>query len=214
MTAVSSDYPVQLEIDAAASQNRLTVFFRPILTIPHWIILTFLGIAAFFVWLFASLSIVVLARYPEGLLRFSTGVARWATRVAGYGGSPSQQSWGNATFYIVTGGFLTGRYPPFSMDEKPDYPIRLHVQQQVEGRNRLTGFFPVRIIMLIPHWIILAILGIFVTLATIVAWLGGTVLGGQPEWLHNFIAGYTRWTTRVSVYGGLLVDEYPPFSMN
>lgn len=214
MTAMNSDYPVQLEIDPAASQNRLTVFFRPILAIPHWIILAFLGIAAFFVWLFASLSIVVTARYPEGLLRFSTGVARWATRVGAYGGSPNQQDIAGATVFFVTGGFLTDKYPPFTLDEAPDYPIRLHVEQQVERRNRLTGFFPVRVIMLIPHYIVLAILGIFVTLATIVAWLGGTVLGELPGWLHNFIAGYTRWSTRVGVYGGLLVDEYPPFSMN
>ena len=212
MTTMDSEYPVQLEIDPAASQNRLTVFFRPILTIPHWFVLIFLGIAAFFVWLFASLSIVITARYPEGLLRFSIGVARWATRVAAYGGSPSEQSWATTTFYIVTGGFLTDEYPPFTLDEAPDYPIRLHVQERVEGRNRLTGFFPVRIILTLPHAIVLTILGIFVTVATVVAWLGGTVLGELPGSLHNFIAGYTRWSARVGAYGGLLVDEYPPFS--
>lgn len=211
MTAMDSEYPIQLEIDPAASQNRLTVFFRPILAIPHWVILAFLGIAAFFVWLFASLSIVVTARYPEGLLRFSTGFARWSTRVSAYGGTLNTDL---ETYISVTGGFLTDKYPPFTLGEAADYPVRLHVQQQVEGRNRLTGFFPVRIIMLIPHFIVLAILGIVVSLATIVAWLGGTVLGGLPGWLHNFIAGYTRWSTRVGVCAGLLVDEYPPFSFN
>lgn len=214
MTSMSPDYPVQLEIDPAASQNRLSVFFRPILTIPHWIAIALLGIPAALVWLFASLSIVITARYPEGLLRFTTGYARWAARVSAYGGSPSQQDWGGATFYLVTGGFLTDRYPPFTLGEAPDYPIRLHVQQQVEGRNRLTGLFPVRIIMIIPHAIVLAILSIFVTLATIVAWLGGTVLGELPGWLHNFISGYARWSARVGAYSGLLVDEYPPFSLN
>ena len=211
MTAMDPEYPVQLEIDPAASQNRLTVFFRPILTIPHWIAVFVLGIAAFFVWLFASLSIVVTARYPEGLLRFSTGFARWSTRVSAYGGTLNTDL---ETYISVTGGFLTDKYPPFTLGEAADYPVRLHVQQQVEGRNRLTGFFPVRIIMLIPHFIVLAILGIVVSLATIVAWLGGTVLGGLPGWLHNFIAGYTRWSTRVGVCAGLLVDEYPPFSFN
>ena len=214
MTAMGTEYPVRLEIEPAASQNRLTVFFRPILAIPHWIAIAIVAIPAFVVWLIASLSIVVTARYPEGLLRFSTGYARWAARVSAYGGSPSQQSWGGTTFYVVTGGFLTDRYPPFTMGEVPDYPIRLHVEQQVEERNRLTGFFPVRIIMTIPHAIVLAILSIFVTLATIVAWLGGTVLGGLPEWLHNFIAGYARWSARLGAYTGLLVDEYPPFSLN
>lgn len=211
MATMNPEYPVQLEIDPAASQTRLTVFFRPILTIPHWIAVFVLGIAAFFVWLFASLSIVVTARYPEGLLRFSTGFARWSTRVSAYGGTLNTDL---ETYISVTGGFLTDKYPPFTLGEAADYPVRLHVQRQVEGRNRLTGFFPVRIIMLIPHFIVLAILGIVVSLATIVAWLGGTVLGGLPGWLHNFIAGYTRWSTRVGVCAGLLVDEYPPFSFN
>ena len=212
MTAMTSDYPVQLEIDPAASQNRLTVFFRWILAIPHWIVLVFLGIAAFVVWLVASLAIVVTGRYPAVLLRFSIGVAHWAVRVSAYGGTLSQQTWGSTRFYIVTGGFLTDKYPPFALGERPDYPVRLIVPEQVEGRNRLTGFFPVRMILTLPHAIVLIILGIFVTLATIVAWLGGTVLGQLPEWLHNFIAGYTRWSTRAGAYFGLLVDEYPPFS--
>ena len=64
MTAMTSDYPVQLEIDPAAPQNRLTVFFRWILAIPHWIVLVFLAIAALVVWLVASLAIVITGRYP------------------------------------------------------------------------------------------------------------------------------------------------------
>ena len=207
-----SGYPVQLEIDAAAPQNRFKVFFRPILVIPHWIIIGLLGIVAFVVWLLASLSIVITGRYPAPLLRFSTGYARWATRVSAYGGAYSYNE--QTGIGVITGGFLTDKYPPFTLGEAPEYPVRLHVAEQVEGRNRLTGFFPVRLIMLIPHIIILAILGIIVTIATIVAWLAGIVLGRLPEWLHDFIAGYTRWSTRASIYGGLLVDEYPPFSMN
>lgn len=209
MTAMNSEYPVQLEVDPAASQYRWKVFLRPILTIPHWIIIALLGIAGFVVWLVASFSIVLTARYPEGLLRFSIGIARWATRVSAYGGTLNTDL---ETYFSVTGGFLTDKYPPFTLGEAPDYPVRLHVQEQVEGRNRLTGFFPVRIILTIPHIIVLAILGIVVSLATIVAWLVGIVLGQLPDWLHNFIAGYTRWGARVGAYGGLLVDEYPPFS--
>ena len=208
MAIGNSDYPVRLEIDPATSQNRLTVLFRPILTIPHWIALTFLGIVAFAVWLLASFSIVLTARYPRMMLRFSIGLARWAVRVAGYGGTLSS----SGEILFVVGGFLTDRYPPFSLGEYPEYPVRLIVEEQVEGRNRLTGFFLVRIIFSLPHAIILTILGVLVALMTIVAWIVGIILGRMPEWLHNLIAGYTRWSARVGAYGGLLVDEYPPFS--
>ncbi len=62
-----AEYPVRLEVDPDTPQNRLLVFLRPILTIPHWIIIALLGIPFFFVWLIASASIVVLGRYPEPL---------------------------------------------------------------------------------------------------------------------------------------------------
>ncbi len=212
MTMMNSEYPVQLEVDPAAPQNRLLVFLRPILTIPHWIVIAILGIAALVVWLLASFSIVIAGRYPEPLLRFSTGYARWATRVSAYGGVLGSDE--SNTYFWVTGGFLTDKYPPFTLGEAPDYPVRLFVEQQVEGRNRLTGFFPIRIIMTIPHYLVLLILGIIVTVATVVAWLVGIVQGRLPDWLHDLIAGYTRWNTRVGAYSGLLVDEYPPFSLN
>ena len=212
MTMMNSEYPVQLEVDPAAPQNRLLVFLRPILTIPHWIVIAILGIAALVVWLLASFSIVITGRYPEPLLRFSTGYARWATRVSAYGGVLGSDE--SNTYFWVTGGFLTDKYPPFTLGEAPDYPVRLLVEQQVEGRNRLTGFFPIRIIVTIPHYLVLLILGIIVTVATVVAWLVGIVQGRLPDWLHNLIAGYTRWNTRVGAYSGLLVDEYPPFSLN
>ena len=206
MAVEHSEYPVQLEIDPATSQNRLTVLFRPILTIPHWIALTFLGIPAGVVWLLASFSILLTARYPEGLLRFSIGVTRWSMRVFGYGGMISDDA-------LFVGGFLTDRYPPFSLGEHPDYPIRLILPERVEGRNRVTGFFPVRIILAVPHIIILAISRYIIVPLTIVAWLAATVLGHDPNWLHNFIGGYIRWNARVSAYAALLVDEYPPFSL-
>lgn len=199
-----SGYPVQLEIDAAAPQNRLTVLVRAILAIPHWIALLILGIAGLVVWLVSSLAIVITGRFPAGMLRFQIGLNHWNTRVFAYTGAISSDA--------IVGGLLTGKYPPFSMDAEPDYPVRLIVPEQVEGRNRLTGFFPIRIILLIPHIIVLAILGFFVWLATLVAWLAGIVLGRIPNPLHNFIAGYTRWCVRVNAYGSLLVDEYPPFS--
>lgn len=205
MAVSSSEYPVQLEFDPPTSQNRLTALLRPILTIPHWIALIVLGIPAGVVWILASFSILLTGRYPRGLLRFSIGVTRWSMRVFGYGGMISDDA-------LFVGGFLTDRYPPFSLGEHPDYPIRLIVPERVEGRNRLTGFFPVRIVLVLPHVIILAILRYIIVLLTIVAWLAAIALGHDPNWLHNILGGYIRWNIRVSAYAGLLVDEYPPFS--
>ncbi len=194
MTAMPSSYPVQLEVDAAVPQNRLTILFRAILAIPHLIILYGLGIAVMIVELLAWFAILFTGRFPEGLLRFAIGTSRWSARANAY--------------YSL----LTEQYPPFSLGEETDYPVRLLVEEQVEGRNRLTTFF--RIILVIPHIIVLSILGIIASIVLLAAWLAGIVLGRVPEGLHNFLMGYSRWSARANAYGGLLVDGYPPFSFD
>ena len=194
MTVVTEGYPVQFEVDPPTAQNRLSIFFRWLLVIPHVIVLNFLGLAAGVVITLAWFTIVFAGRFPAGMLRFTVGFSRWAARANAYGT------------------LLTDRYPPFSMEEEPDYPVRLTVQEQTTRRNRLTTFF--RCILLIPHEIVLGLLSIVVVFVGFGAWVAGVVLGSVPEGLHNFLAGYTRWTERASAYGYLLVDEYPPFSFD
>ena len=192
MTGTTSNYPVQLEIDAAAPQGRLSILFRLILVIPHTVILYFLGLAVWVVGVLAWFAIVFAGRFPEGLLRFTIGVTRWSTRANAYSS------------------LLTGRYPPFSLDEESDYPVRLTVVEQIKGRHRLTALL--RIILAIPHLVVLSILGFVAGLIQVAAWLAGIVLGRVPDGLHNFLYGYSCWNARFSAYLGLLVDEYPPFS--
>ena len=69
-----------------------------------------------------------------------------------------------------------------------------------------------RIILAIPHAIVLALLGIIFAICWIVAAIAILINGTYPEWAANFIRGYLRWTARVMVYMASLVDEYPPFS--
>ncbi|MCY4390978.1 MAG: DUF4389 domain-containing protein [Chloroflexi bacterium] len=194
MTVVTEGYPVQFEVDPPAAQNRLSIFFRWLLVIPHVIVLNFLGLAAGVVITFAWFTIVFAGRFPAGMLRFTIGFSRWAARANAYGT------------------LLTDRYPPFSMEEEPDYPVRLTIQEQTADRNRLTTFF--RCILLIPHEIVLSLLGIALVFVALVAWVAAVVLGRVPEGLHNFLVGYTRWTERASAYAYLLVDEYPTFSFD
>lgn len=194
MTAMNASYPVQLEVDPAVPQNRLSVLLRIILVIPHMIVWYFLGIVQEVVGLLSWIVIVITGRLPAGLLGFATGLARWGARLNAYAS------------------LLTGVYPPFSIGEEPGYPVRLTVAEQTTGRNRLTAL--VRIILVLPHAIALAIVGILVTLVQIAAWLIAIVIGRVPDGLHAFIAGYNRWGARATAYFLLLVDDYPPFSMS
>jgi hypothetical protein len=84
--------------DAANDLSRWLPIVKWLLAIPHYIVLFFLGIAAFFAVVFAWFAILFTGRYPRGLFDFVVGVSRWYNRVVGY------------AFVLVT-----DRYPPFRL---------------------------------------------------------------------------------------------------
>jgi len=69
-----------------------------LLAIPHYIVLFFLTIGAFFAVVIAWFAILFTGRYPRGLFDYVEGVLRWHNRVIGYA--------------VV---LVTDRYPPFSL---------------------------------------------------------------------------------------------------
>ena len=194
MTAMTSGYPIGLEVAPAAPQSRLTIFFRPILAIPAAIVGNLIREAGQVVALIAWFVILFTGRLPVGLANFMAGSLRWETRVYAY---------------VL---LLTGSYPPFSLEDVPDYPAHVPVAAQLEGRNRLTVFF--RLLLVIPHIVVICLLLIAATVVLFIACVAALFTGSVPVGMHNFIAGVLRWTVRVSGYTYFLTDEYPPFSMN
>jgi hypothetical protein len=89
------------------------------------------------------------------------------------------------------------------------HPIGLIVTDDLK-RNRLTVFF--RLLLAIPQAIWIAIWGIVVEIAIVVAWFAALVLGRVPEGLHGFIARYLRALTHFTAYTFLLADPWPPFT--
>ena len=193
---MAAEYPIRLEVDDAAGQNRLTVFFRIILLIPHAIILTILGIIAAIIYVIAWFAILFTGSYPAGMWRFTAGVLRWGIRAEGY---------------LL---LLTDKYPPFAMGKDSAYPIRPSLDERVEDRNRLTTFWPIRYILAIPHLIIVGVLQWAVYVVVLIAWIAALITGSVPGGLHSFMAGWLRWYARANGYMLLLCDEYPPFSLN
>ncbi len=97
--ADTSGYPLQLSADPNPSdRNRVTVFFRLFMVIPHLFALTIVSIAAAFVYLIAWFAILFTGRFPVGMRNFTISFSRWYVRVMGY--------------YVL----ITDEYPPFSLD--------------------------------------------------------------------------------------------------
>jgi hypothetical protein len=130
-----TDYPVDFRADQPARSSRLwavlTIFLIKFLAlIPHFFLLVFLGIAQWVVALVAQIVVAVRGEYPPGMFRFVVGVQRWGTRVAAFALS------------------LTDRYPPFSLEPDPDYPVDLTVERPAQS-NRLYALFSVIVQVLV-----------------------------------------------------------------
>ena len=89
------------------------------------------------------------------------------------------------------------------------YPVTFRADY-VEKRSRLTTFF--RLILAIPHIIVVYFYGIAAGVVVIVSWFALLFTGRYPRGMYDFVAGWLRYSTRVYGYGLLLADEYPPFS--
>jgi Domain of unknown function (DUF4389) len=91
----------------------------------------------------------------------------------------------------------------------PHHPIGLIVTDDLE-RSRLTTFF--RLILAIPHFIFLYLWGIAASFVVLIVWFVALFTRRVPDGLHNFLAAYLRYTTRVYGYVLLLSNPFPPFS--
>ena len=89
------------------------------------------------------------------------------------------------------------------------HPIGLIVTDDLK-RSRLTVFF--RLLLVIPHIIWLELWSIAAMFAVLFAWFAALFTGRVPDGLHNFNAGFVRYSTRVYGYLFLLADPWPPFS--
>lgn len=88
------------------------------------------------------------------------------------------------------------------------YPVTFEADY-VEPRSRLTTFF--RLLLVIPHLLIVAFWGLAVFFGVIVAWFALLFTGRWPLGLYMFTANFLKYFTRVSGYCWLLTDPYPPF---
>ena len=104
---------------------------------------------------------------------------------------------------------LTDRYPPFG---DGTYPAALVFDEPEKRRDRVSVGF--RLILAIPHFIVLFFVVCIWWVTTVVAWLLVLVTARYPRGLYDFGAGALRWLIRVEAYLLLMIDDYPPFSLS
>jgi hypothetical protein len=99
--------------------------------------------------------------------------------------------------------------PVAAVEPGSDHPVRLIVNDDLK-RSRLTVFF--RWILMIPHFFWIFGWSIAVFFVVIVAWFAALIKGRLPDRMHHYFARYLIYSTRLTAYGNLLANPYPPFS--
>lgn len=101
--------------------------------------------------------------------------------------------------------------------KKEEYPVNFDVAYP-ENSSRLLAliaipWFFLKVILLIPHYIVIMFLGIAATIAVWFSYWAILFTGKYPRSLFNFVVGTLRWQARLSSWMFSLTDKYPPFTL-
>ena len=167
--------------------SRVTVFFRLLLTIPH------------FVWLVLW-----------GLAVLVATIANWFVTL--FRGTPGRSLHGFASRYVRyqlhVYSFLFLAANPFpGFDGAPGrYPLDLQLPAPARQNRWKTGF---RVVLAIPALLVNSALSYGLYAAAFLTWFVALARGSAPWGLRNFSAYALRYQAQANAYLLLLTDAYP-----
>jgi hypothetical protein len=186
----SPEYPARLEVSYPEELNRWLPLVKWLLIIPHFFVLAFVALGAFFVAIFAFFAVLFTGRWPRGAFDYLVGTARWVYRVIAY-------------FHL-----MTDAYPPFSLADDPNYPVRL----TVDYPEHVANWRPiVQWILAIPYLFIAGVLYWLTGVLTFIAFFTILFTKKIPRELFELMVPGLRWNVRGNAYAYFLTDRYPPF---
>ena len=179
--------PIRLESSDDLRRNRLTVFFRLLLAIPHLIWLVLWGIAAFFAAIGNWFAILFIGISPAGLHRFLAAYTRYQQHVIAY-------------LYVVANPF-----PGFT-GERGSYPIEIRIAERAPQNRWTVGF---RLVLTLPALLLGAAYGTLLAAVAFLGWFASLFTGTMPLGLRNAGALAVRYSAQFYGYLFLLTDAYP-----
>lgn len=179
--------PIQLRTDDDLQRSRLTVFFRLLLTLPHFIWLYLWGLLANLAVIVNWFATLIGGRSPQGLHGFLAAYLRYQTHVFAY-------------LYLTANPFpgFTGR--------EGSYPVEISIEGPIEQNRWTVGF---RLVLAIPALILSGVYGYIAGLAALLGWFAALFTGEMPRGLRNAQALALRYSAQTNGYLYLLTGSYP-----
>lgn len=181
------EHPVRMVVEDDLGRPRLTVLFRLLLAIPHFVWLLLWAVAVFFAAIAAWFAALAIGRVPTSLHRFLAAYVRYSTHVLAY-------------VYVI------GRRFPGFTGRAGTYGIDLEIAPP-ERQSRWKTLF--RIFLAIPAVILNSALSGVALIVGLLAWWFALVTGRMSEGLRNLGAACLRYNAQTSAYVLLVTERYP-----
>jgi hypothetical protein len=179
-------HPVRFVITDDLRRSRLTVFFRLLLAIPHFIWTAVWTYSMFPVIAFQWLWLIGSGHMEEDVHRYIGRFVRYHVHLYAY---------------LM---LLANPWP--SANGREGYPIDLELDPP--GRqNRVTVLF--RLILVIPAYIFMTVLNVVLYVIGILGWFASLFLGRMPQGMRDLGAYCLRFQTQTYAYLLLLTPRYP-----
>jgi uncharacterized protein DUF4389 len=212
-----ADHSIRLVVADDLRRSRLTVFFRLLLAIPHFIWLFLWGIAVFFAAIAGWFATLFAGRLPGALHRFLAAYVRYWTHVYAY-------------LYLAANPF-----PGFT-GEPGRYPVDVQIEPPTRQNRWKVGF---RILLVLPAAILASVLagafgggggggggarddfgaadavgfapwgGLVAFVVAFLAWFAILARGRAPSGFRDLLVAMLRYSAQVNGYLLLLSDRYP-----
>jgi hypothetical protein len=180
-------HPVQLVVHDDLRRWRLTVCFRWLLALPHFLIAA--------AWLYLAVPVAIVNWFIT-LIRGQTprGLHEWTSRSLRYWTHVQAYAW------LIADPFpgFRGWYGTYPVDLIVDPPL---------PQARWKTFF--RLPLAIPAYVLVAVLGTVLQVVAVIAWVIALALGRVPKGMRDLMAYCLRYNAQTYAYLLLLTDRYP-----
>ncbi len=179
--------PAWLEVDGVLERSRLTVFFRALLAIPHFVWLLLWGILVFLAAIANWFAVLFTGRVPEALGRFLSAYLRYQFHVYGF-------------LYL-----LANPFPGF-VGAAGSYPLEAVLE--TPGRQRRWTVL-LRVVLAFPAMALTSAFGAVLSAAALLGWFASLATGRMPLGLRNAGMLALRYQLQTTAYLMVLYDAYP-----